>query len=69
MAQPDPRDDEFIKQICSAVTGMIWAVHQGDNPEIAAQMSRLLTAIIAYHATLGERPGDGALRQAVARLR
>jgi hypothetical protein len=66
---PDPRDDEFIEQVCSAVTGLIVATRQGDRRRLIGELNRLLHAIIEYNATRGEHPHNEALRQAVARLR
>jgi hypothetical protein len=65
---PDPRDAEFIERVCSAVTGLIVATHRGDRLRLIGELNRLLHAIIEHNATLGERPGDEALRRAVARL-
>jgi hypothetical protein len=64
----DPRDAEMAATAAAVIAGLVLAIEANDNREIGAQMTKLLHAVIAYHATLGERPQDEALRQAVARL-
>jgi hypothetical protein len=68
MAQPDPRDAEFISAFCSAVTGLMWAVHRGDGPAVMGQVAALVNTIIEHNKTLGDRPCDEPLRRAVAAL-
>ena len=66
--QPDASDGVFTRQVAATIGGLLWAVHRGDERQIAGEIVVLLNVITAHLATLGERPGDEPLRRAVAAL-
>ena len=67
-AQLDPRDAQLIETIGAAVGGMILAIHRSSPEQLNVEIAKLVRAIIRHRDSLIERPGDQALRQAIARL-
>jgi hypothetical protein len=65
---PDPRDAALIEAVVAAVRGLVLAVERREPEQVAGEMTKLLHAVIAHNAAIGERPGDEALRRAVAAL-
>lgn len=69
MLQPtDPRDAALIEIAASVVGALILASARVDHAEIAAQVGRLLNAIVVFNAAHTERASDAPLRRALERL-
>jgi hypothetical protein len=63
----DPRDTALAEAVAGVTRRLIIAHRCGDGQEAASALAQLLRAVAAYTNTLAERPGDSALRRAVAR--
>lgn len=68
MAPIDERDTALIDTAASVVGALIIAHARGDAEAAAGELARLLQAVARFTNSLGERPGDEALRRAVATL-
>jgi hypothetical protein len=59
------RDDEFVEAVVASVTDLIAASERGRRVEMIGALNQQLAVLVEHRDA---RPGDEALRRAVARL-